>query len=214
MNIEIAILIIIVANVITSMIGFSNLSFFDKYKFHVGKITQESQYFRLFSSGFLHADYLHLILNMYVLYSFSPIVCYFIGEHWFILVYIVSLLAGGLLTLVFHKKDYYYTAVGASGAVAGVIFSTILLYPEMQIGILFIPIGIPGYIFGVLYILYSIYGMRGETSNIGHTAHIGGAIGGFVCTLLVKPEIIEQNLGIVLLVAAPIVLLFFLERYK
>lgn len=214
MNIEIAVLFIIIANVIISMIGFNNADFFDKYKFYLGKITQQNQYIRMFSSGFLHADYLHLILNMYVLYSFAPIVCYFIGEQWFILIYIVSLLAGSLLTLFYYFEDRYYTAVGASGAVAGIIFSSILLYPEMEIGILFIPIGIPGYIFGVLYILYSIYGMKGEMSNIGHTAHIGGAIGGFVCTLLIKPEIFEQNLSTVILVAAPIILLFVLERFK
>jgi membrane associated rhomboid family serine protease len=214
MNIETTILIIIIANVIISLLGFNNLDFFNKYKFQIGKIQHGKEYIRLISSGFLHADFMHLILNMYVLYSFAPIVSYALGGLMFAMVYTGSLIAGGLLTLFFHKKNHYYSAVGASGAVAGIIFSSILLFPEMKVGILFIPVGIPGYVFGLLYILYSIYGMKSEMGNIGHAAHLGGAIGGYVLTILLYPVVLENNLSTILLLGIPIVLLFVLGKMK
>ena len=99
-----------------------------------------------------------------------------LGTVGFLAIYFGSLLAGSLYSYSYHKKEPYYSAVGASGAVSGVVYSCIMLYPEMELGLILIPIPIPGYIFGVLYLLYSIYGMKNRVGNIGHSAHLGGAI--------------------------------------
>ncbi len=211
MNIDPVLLIVIVANVIVSIKGFSNRLFFDKYKFQIGAI-KRGEKIRMLSSAFLHVDYLHLILNMYVLYIFAPILLVNFGVIKFLILYIGSLIAGNLLTLSYHKNELYYSAVGASGAVAGVIFGAILLNPNMSLIMFPLPIPIPAYIFGVGYLLYSIYGMKKQLGNVGHSAHLGGAIGGYVLMLLLYPEVYLQNKTIVLLLGVPIVLLLFFRN--
>lgn len=161
----------------------------------------------MLTSGFLHVDYMHLILNMYVLYVFAPAIIVNLGVVKFLIIYFGSLVAGSLLTLTYHKKEPYYSAVGASGAVAGVIFGSILLNPSMNLMIFPLPIAIPGYIFGVGYLLYSIYGMKKQLGNVGHTAHLGGAIGGYALMLLVHPEVLEYSILTVVLLGIPMVLL-------
>ena len=201
---------IIVANVLFSYKGFNDISFFRKYEFHVGSIKSGEQ-IRMLSSGFLHADMTHLIFNMLTLWFFAPIVISFLGAIPFVLVYFGSLIFGSLLTMVFHKNDYGYRAVGASGAVTGVLYSAILLQPDMMLGIFFI-IPMPAYIFGILYLLYSIYGMRAKNDNIGHTAHFGGAVGGYLITLLREPTLLVDHTLMVILLAIPIVILFVMEK--
>jgi len=201
---------IIVANVLLSYKGFNDISFFRKYEFHVGSIKSGEQ-IRMLSSGFLHVDITHLIFNMLTLWFFAPVVINFLGNFSFILVYFGSLIFGSLLTMLFHKDDYGYRAVGASGAVTGVLYSAILLQPDMMLGIFFI-IPMPAYIFGILYLLYSIYGMRAKNDNIGHTAHFGGAVGGYLITLLKEPSLLTEHTLMVVLLAIPIVILFVMQK--
>ncbi|PJJ08116.1 rhomboid family protein [Flavobacterium sp. 1] len=201
---------IIVANVLISYKGFNDFSFFRKYEFHVGSIRAGEQ-IRMVSSGFLHADMGHLLFNMLTLYFFAPVVFSFLGTFSFLMVYFGSLIFGSLLTMAFHKDDYGYRAVGASGAVTGILYSAILLQPDMMLGLYFI-IPIPAYLFGILYLLYSIYGMRAKNDNIGHTAHFGGAIGGYLITLLRNPELIQEHTLMTVLLAIPIVILFGMAK--
>lgn len=201
---------IIVVNVLISYKGFNDLSFFRKYEFHVGSIRSGEQ-IRMLSSGFLHADMTHLIFNMLTLWFFAPVVISYLGDFSFLLVYFGSLIFGSLLTMVFHKNDYGYRAVGASGAVTGVLYSAILLQPDMMLGIFFV-IPMPAYIFGILYLLYSIYGMKAKNDNIGHTAHFGGAVGGYLITLLKEPTLLVDHTLMVILLAIPIVILFVMEK--
>jgi membrane associated rhomboid family serine protease len=201
---------IIIANVLMSYIGFNDLSFFRKYEFHVGSIRAGEQ-IRMISSGFLHVDMAHLLFNMLTLYFFAPVVISYLGVFSFVLVYFGSLIFGSLLTMLFHKDDYNYRAVGASGAVTGVLYSAILLRPDMMLGLFFV-IPIPAYLFGILYLLYSIYGMKAKNDNIGHTAHFGGAIGGYLITLLRNPQLLEEHTLMVVLLAIPIVILFGMEK--
>jgi membrane associated rhomboid family serine protease len=114
--------------------------------------------------------------------------------------------------LYFHKNDYNYRAIGASGAVTGILYAAILLQPDMGLYLFFIPIAIPAYIFGIGYLLYSIYGMKAKNDNIGHTAHFGGAIGGFAYTLLREPGLFTENPLMVMLLLIPIVILFVMEK--
>jgi len=203
-------IVIIAANILFSYKGFNDLFFFRKYDFHIGSIRAGEQV-RMFSSAFLHADMTHLFFNMLTLYFFAPVVVGYLGEINFLLIYVSSLLVGNLLTLYLHKNDLSYRALGASGAVTGILYSAILLQPDMMLGIFFI-IPMPAYLFGIIYLLYSIYGMRAKNDNIGHTAHFGGAIGGYLFTLIKQPEMVTENTLMVVLLAIPILILFVMAR--
>ena len=211
MNIDIATIIIIAANVIISMKGFSDIAFFEKYKFNIAGIRRGEQ-IRMFSSAFLHGDFSHLLFNMLTLYFFSGVVIDQVGVTYFVIIYVVSLLAGNMLSYFFHKDEYHYSAVGASGAVMGVLYSAILFFPDMGLYLFFIPIAIPAWLFGMGYLLYSIYGMKKRLGNIGHDAHIGGAVGGYVLTLLFAPYLFETSLWIVILLAIPLIILFIMHK--
>lgn len=204
-------ILIIVLNLVISFKGFGDLAFFRKYEFHIGSIRAGEQ-IRMVSSAFLHADIGHLFFNMFTLYMFAPVVTEYLGSFSFLIVYLGSLIFGSLLTLLFHKDEYSYRAIGASGAVTGVLYSAILLQPDMSLYLFFIPIPIPAYVFGIGYLLYSIYGMKAKNDNIGHTAHFGGAIGGFVLTILKEPQMLTENTFMVILLAVPIVILFVMAK--
>lgn len=210
-NLDLITIIIIAANVIISYKGFGDYGFFDRYKFNVGAI-QRGEKLRMFSSGFLHVDTQHLLFNMLTLYFFADTVIGYVQPLGFIIIYIVSLASGSLMSLYFHKNDYHYNAVGASGAVTGILYAAILLQPGMELMFFFIPIPIPAYIFGIGYLLYSIYGMKNQIGNIGHDAHFGGAIGGFIATLILAPYLFKTNLQMIALLLIPIVLLFVLKK--
>ena len=185
-------ILIIGLNILFSLIGFKNDIFFEKYRFHIGSI-KAGDYYRLLSSGFLHVNTTHILFNMFTFYFFVNIVVGILGTNSFLLLFIGSLLAGNLFGYYFHYKDNYYSAVGASGAVTGVLFSALLLYPEIELMLFLIPIPIPGYLFGIVYLLYTLYGMKTQNDNIGHTAHFGGAIGGIVITLFLMPNVIFKS---------------------
>lgn len=202
---------IILFNIVISYKGFTDIGFFRKYEFHIGSIRAGEQ-IRMLSSAFLHADFMHLAFNMYTLFIFAPVVFQYFSDFTFLLIYIVSLFSGSLLTLLFHKNDYNYRAIGASGAVTGVLYSAILIQPDMGLYMFFIPIAIPAYIFGIGYLLYSIYGMKAKNDNIGHTAHFGGAIGGYAVTLINDPAMLTTNTNMVILLAIPIIILFVMEK--
>ena len=206
-------LIIISSNVLVSMRGFKDAAFFERFKFNIRALIARD-YKRLVSSGFLHVDWQHLLFNMFTLYFFANSVVFKLGVFNFYLIYLISLLTGNLLSFYFHKNEPQYTAVGASGAVTGILYAAILLNPGMKMFIHFIPVPIPSYIIGVGYLLFSIYGMKTKMGNIGHDAHFGGAVGGYVMTLILAPNVLEYHLMMVLVLAAPIILLFLLRWQK
>lgn len=210
-NIHLATIVIMGANVLASLKGFNDTRFFERYKFGIGDI-QAGQKDRMVTSGFLHVDLSHLFFNMFTLYFFADVVINWFGPGKFLILYFISLVGGSLLALVFHKNEPYYSAVGASGAVTGVLYAAILLEPGMRLGIMFIPIPLPAYVLGIGYLFYSIYGMKTRMGNIGHTAHFGGAIGGYATTLLFKPDLLVTDTWIVLLLAVPIIILFVLGK--
>ena len=208
---DIALIVIIVVNALVSFKAFDDQFFFRKYEFHIGSI-RAGEHLRMITSAFLHVDIGHLAFNMLTLYFFAPTVIAFLGVPSFLMVYFGSLLCGSLLTLQFHKNEYHYRAVGASGAVTGILYAAILLRPDMNLYLFFIPIPIPAYIFGIGYLLYSIYGMKSRKDNIGHTAHFGGAIGGYLITLSKEPQMLTENTLMVILLAIPIIILFIMAK--
>jgi membrane associated rhomboid family serine protease len=177
-------------------LAFSNGDLFSRLKFNAVDAKEPKNYYRFLTYGFIHADYLHLIVNMLVLYSFGKIVedffaLYFPGksEFYFLLLYLGGLFLSIIPAFGKHKNDVFYNAVGASGAVSAVLFASIILYPTGKIMLLFIPVPIPAPVFGVLYIAYEYYMSKKANDNIGHDAHLWGAIFGVVYTLALKPAL-------------------------
>lgn len=200
--------ILIVINVIVSYKGFNNQTFFDGYKFEVNAILKHKDYKRLITSGFLHVGWLHLVLNMFSLYVFSDNVETVLGGWKFIVVYFVSLVGGDLLSLFVHKHHSDYNSVGASGAVCGIIFASIALFPSMEIGIFGLPI--PGWLYGIAYVAGSIYGIKSQKDNIGHEAHLGGALIGMLTALAFAPEALQYNYPTILLITIPAIVFIYL----
>lgn len=209
-DIEWVTLITIGLNVLLSLKGFKDTSFFNQYKFNVGDV-KRGEKIRILSAGFLHVDLTHLLVNMLTLYFFADVIIYQMGNLQFAAIYLGSLILGNLFSLYFHKDEPHYTAVGASGAVMGVLYAAILLNPDMMLGLYFI-IPIPAYVFGIGYLLYSIYGMKKHIGNIGHDAHFGGAMGGYFITLILEPWVLERHLLMTVLLAVPLVVLFIVYK--
>ena len=198
----IAVLLILI-NLIFTYQGLRNQDFFDRFKFDVDHILVHKDYKRLITSGFLHVNWLHFIFNMYTLYTFSANIEIHLGILAFSIIYFSSLIGGDLFSLFVHRNHGEYTAVGSSGAISGIVFATIILSPGMELSLLFIPIYIPAWLFGLVYVMYTIYGVKSKRDNIGHEAHLGGLIIGTLITLIMHPAILINNIFTVLIIILP-----------
>ena len=181
--------------ILTSLAGFSSKTAIRDFAESPYDIVRHGRWYQLISSGFLHADLGHLFLNMFTLYFFGRGVEMAMGGSTFLVVYFGSVLAGSLLTLVAHRANPNYRAVGASGAISGVVFSFVLFAPMASIYLFLLPIGIPAFLFAILWIVVSLFGMRKRFGRIGHEAHLGGALGGLILTLLLRPGILGRFLS-------------------
>lgn len=188
----------IIITVAISAIALQNQTVMRKLIFNPYVINQRNEWYRFFSSGFIHADILHLAVNMLVLYSIGRVVEFYyielFGDRanvYFILLYTSSLLMSILPTYNNHKHDPAYNGLGASGAVSAVVFTFILLNP-MQSLCLYGIICLPGIVFGALYLFYGYYMAKKGGDNINHSAHMWGAIYGFTFTIFLKPSLIAD----------------------
>ena len=181
-------LIIIIVTTLVSISGFSSQKIIDDLIFYPPAVTQQRQWWRFLTCGLIHADFGHLILNMYALYIFGiPVEKEFrfsifgqYGNLVYLLMYVSALIACLLPTYRKHRNNYYYRSLGASGAVSAVVFCFILLFPLQKLGLIFFPVMIPGFIFGALYLIVSSILDRRTAGNINHSAHIWGAVYGLV----------------------------------
>lgn len=203
-------LLLIIANVLISYRGFKDRAFYNKYKFQVNAVLLYKDYKRVITSGFLHVNWMHLIFNMIALYFFSGSLELFLGPVRFLVIYFLSLAGGDLLSLFIHRNDGDYDSVGASAAVGGLIFATIALSPGMRIGLLFLPIAIPGWLFGLIYVLYSIYGIRSRRDNIGHDAHLGGALVGLIIAIIMQPSSLINNTWAIVIILVPSIIFMYI----
>lgn len=203
-------LALILINVIVSWKGLKDQVFFEKYSFEVDKVLVYKEYWRVITSGFLHVSWSHLFFNMFSLYAFSGSLEMYMGPEKFLLLYFISMVGGDLLSLFIHRNHGDYSAVGASGAVCGVIFASIALFPGMSVGFFGLPLYVPGWLYGALYVLYSIYGIRSMRENIGHEAHLGGALTGMLIALCLMPSAILRNYIPVLAIAGPCVFFIYM----
>ncbi|WP_460762493.1 rhomboid family intramembrane serine protease [Niabella terrae] len=183
-------LIITIATVLVSLWGFSNQKIIDDLIFYGPAISSRRQYYRFITAGFIHADFMHLAFNMFAFYSFGRILektafaaPEIFGKDapiYFSMLYLGGLIVSSIPDYFKHKDNYYFRSLGASGAVSSVIFACIVLFPTLPISIMFLPIGIPGWIFGLLYLLLTAYLDKRGGGNINHSAHLWGALFGVV----------------------------------
>lgn len=167
-------------------------SIIDRFILHPYRVVRHKEYYRLFTSGVIHADMWHLIFNMVSLQSFTFLLERQLGSILFLILYLTCLVGSDITTLIKNRDNPFYMSLGASGAVSGVIFSFILFFPNSEIGILFIPIGIPAPVFGILFLLYSYYSANYQYDNINHDAHLWGALTGFLLTSAYNPDLFKM----------------------
>lgn len=194
-------ILIIIITVIISITAFYQADIFDKLKFNPYKTSHNKEIWRIISYGFIHADWMHLAVNMIVLLSFGSLVSSYFGmifpgkaTYYYLLLYFGGLFISAAPAFGKHKENPYYNSVGASGAVSAILFSSIVFDPMNKIYLFFVPIGIPAIIFGVLYLVYSAYMNKKGTDNIGHDAHFWGGIYGFALTIALKPDLFNHFL--------------------
>lgn len=183
-------LIIIIITALVSFAAFTNEKIINDLIFAPTQVTHQKQWYRFFSSGFIHTDWPHLIFNMFSLFLFGQgmksngVESVFTqlfqekGKLLYLAMYLLALFFALLPTYFKNKDNYSYRGLGASGAVSAVIFAGILLFPTMKIGLYFIPPIIPGFVYGPLYIIGSYYLDKKQADNINHSAHIWGALFG------------------------------------
>lgn len=181
-------LLIIIVTVIVSLIAMNNDQLMDKCIFHPYSIAKDpSQWYRSITCGFIHADLPHLAFNMFSFYMFGEyiekdfqIIFGASSAMMFILLYFTALVICIIPTYFSHKKQYNYRSLGASGAVSAIVFVGIFLHPSLQIGFFVIPPIIPGFVFGPLYLLLTIYLSKKGPGSINHSAHLWGSLYGIV----------------------------------
>lgn len=194
--------IIIGFTCLISLVAFNNPYWTYKLKHWPHEEVKKGEYYRWLTSGFLHGDVMHLAFNMITLYFFGRIV-----EEWFsivfptagpvlyLLFYLLAIVAASSATYFKYRESPSFASIGASGAVAAVLFASILLLPTNKIYLFFIPIGIPGFIFGILYLWFSAYEAKRGGDNIDHVAHYYGAVFGFLFPIVFEPELFPRFLA-------------------
>lgn len=198
-------LILIVLTAILSIIAFNRPEIFSRLQFNAAQIYHRKEYYRLISHGFIHADWVHLGVNMFVLLSFGQAVEEYFSQlkalgvirypHLvFLLLYLAGIILSSLHTLYKERDNYYYNAVGASGAVSAVVFTAIFFAPLQNI-YFFALLPVPGIIFAILYLAYSQYMSRRSMDNINHDAHFIGALFGFIFPVFLDFRLIEHFLN-------------------
>lgn len=203
-------LILIIINTAASWKGFNDPFFYERYSFNVEKVLVYKQYYRLITSGFLHVNWMHLIWNMIALYAFSGSIETYLGPLQFLLIYFASMIAGDLLSLFIHRHHGDFSSVGASAAVNGIVFAAIAIFPGMKIGFFFIPLAIPAWIYGLAYVIISIYGIRSRNNNVGHEAHLGGALVGMLIGIAMFPASLTENYLPILAISIPSLIFMYL----
>lgn len=178
---------LLLLNVIASVIAFRNDAFMQQNILWIGPMRERGEWYRGLSSGFLHVNGPHLLLNMYGLWLFGPICEYVLGGAGFAIVYVASLLGGSAWAYAHNQNSPDYRAAGASGALSGIVLAFCLFEP-FAILLAFFVIPMWGIVFGVLYVAISYAFSLRENRIIGHEAHLGGAVAGVIATLLVRPE--------------------------
>ena len=200
MDITVTLIIIIFTSLI-SLQGFSRYYFIDKLKHSPVRENSNKEYYRLLTSGFVHADWTHLLINMFVLYSFggyieSYIISLFgnpMGKIIFVVLYLLNIILANIPTMIHHRHNPGFSSIGASGAVSGVIFIFILLQPWAILSLFFV-IPVPAIIAGVGYLIYSSWAANKGHGRLDHSAHFAGAVAGMFMIFILNNQIMGDFL--------------------
>lgn len=192
---------LVAITVIVSLVAFNNTAIFNQFIFYPYRVWRNNEWYRLITHGFIHADLNHLFFNMFALFSFGeyveaafsqPTLFGSYGPLFYLSLYLAAIVFSDVFNLFTKRNNPAYRSLGASGGVSAVVFSSILLNPFGQIGILFIPIGIPAFVFGFLYLLYCAYMARRGGDNVGHMAHFTGSVFGFFVPVIFHPWLLTR----------------------
>lgn len=193
--IKITPVVIIIITSIISIIGFKNRNFFFKFSLHPYSVFHYKKIYQVLTCGFIHAGWMHLIVNMFVLYTFSEVSLFNFYANWgingillFLFLYLSAIIISSLYSCIKHRNNPDYIAIGASGATSAIIYTFILFYPWEKLYIFF-AIPIPAIIFGIIYLIYCFIMDKIGKDNIGHNAHFWGAIYGFLFPIILKPSL-------------------------
>lgn len=194
--------LIVAVTVYVSYRAFNNFDIYNRFIFNPIAVERDGEWARFFLSGLIHADWAHLAFNMITLYTFGEAVEMTFnmlfgvwGSALYISLYVLGLPASALFSFFKHRYDPNYLALGASGAISGVVFSFIVLSPTSTLQLLFFPIPMPAVVFGALYLFYCSYMSQRNLDNIGHDAHFWGSIWGAIFTLMLSPMILNNFLN-------------------
>jgi membrane associated rhomboid family serine protease len=188
-------IIIIIINVLVSLAAFNNYALMSKLQLNPYQVIHKKEWYRIISHAFVHANWLHLFVNMFVLFSFGQAIEYYFKyaginnpQLHFLILYFGAIIFSVTTTLKKHKNDIFYNAVGASGAVSAMVFTSILFAPWQEI-LVFAILPVPGIVIGIIYLYYSSYMGKKGNDNINHDAHLLGALFGLTYPILIKPEL-------------------------
>lgn len=189
-------LIVLIVIVLISMAAFSSPALMARFQLNPWSVVHRKEYVRVLSHAFLHVDWMHLLINVFVLFSFSRAVVFYFSYYLpgnadvlYLVLFLTAIPMSALFSVVKHRNNPNYNAVGASGAVSAVVFASIFFDPYNPV-LLFAVLPIPGIIFGVLYLVYSAYMGRKQIDNIGHDAHFFGAVYGLIFPILYEPKLL------------------------
>jgi len=192
-------ILIILLTISVSVLAFYRRPVFDGLKFNAALIQDAREGWRFLTYGLIHADWMHLGVNMFVLYNFGPAVeasyRYHFGAKgvfYFVLLYVGAMAISVAPAYARHKNDVFYNAVGASGAVSAVVFALILFHPGLTLRFFFLPFDFPAVLFGAAYLVYSYFMARKGEGPVGHDAHFWGGVFGFVFTFALSPRLLSD----------------------
>lgn len=184
---------ILIITIATSFFAWNRPDIYQKWILNPYQIKLKGEYWRFITSGFVHLNYMHLFFNMFALFFFGQHVAYYFGPRGdllMVVLYLLGIVVSDIPTYLKYRNMPNYNSLGASGGVAAVVFSSIMFDPLNPIYIMFIPIGIPGFVLGALYLVYSYYQGKKMADNINHDAHLFGAIFGLVFTVMLRPGVV------------------------
>lgn len=199
-------LVFIAITAVISFLAFNNYNLRETLINNPYAVVKRKEYYRLLTSGFIHADFMHLFFNMFVLYNFGTIMEQLFqlsygknGILYFIALYVLGIIFSSIPDLMKHRGNPAYNSLGASGGVSSVLFAAIILLPTSKLQIFPIPVDIPAWIFSLLYVAYSVYMDRRQADNVNHLAHLWGALWGVLFVLWAfpgaLPHFVEQIRG-------------------
>lgn len=186
-------IVILAVTVLVTVAAFSRRALFEQLMFHVDAVVHHGEWWRLFTTSVVHASWPHLLFNAFSLLSFGVFLEGAMGTWRFALLYILGVIVATFTSLMKHRHNLGYRAVGASGGVCAVIGAATALFPDLGMYLFFIPIAIPAWIFGSAFIVYSIIGSREQWGNVGHTAHLGGELYGIGFAIAFFPGVVLQH---------------------